>query len=86
MSKAVEGISLTPKKHLIAPAAAVYSHVAKVNRGTIVLYFRPGPERPLPARSLARAISRYKLKQVFRPISRLAVEAAGGRDGPISSS
>src|SRR5260370_42382485 len=63
-------------KTLIAPAAAMYSHVAKVNRGTIV-YISGQVPSGASGKIIGEGDFEAQVEQVFSNI-KIAVEAAGG--------
>ena len=63
-------------KTLIAPAAAVYSHIAKVNRGTIV-YISGQVSSDASGKLIGEGDFEAQVEQVFRNL-KIAVEAAGG--------
>ena len=61
---------------LIAPAAAVYSHIAKVNRGTIV-YISGQVPSDASGKIIGEGDFEAQVEQVFANL-KIAVEAAGG--------
>jgi enamine deaminase RidA (YjgF/YER057c/UK114 family) len=63
-------------KTLIAPAAAVYSHVAKVKRGAIV-YISGQVPSDASGKIIGEGDFEAQLEQVFANLN-IAVEAAGG--------
>src|SRR5258707_14003128 len=63
-------------KTLIAPAAAVYSHIAKVNRGTIV-YISGQVSSDASGKIIGEGDFEAQVEQVFANL-KIAVEAAGG--------
>ena len=72
--EAVEGF-INPKT-LIAPAATVYSHIAKVNRGTIV-YISGQVSSDASGKIIGEGDFEAQVEQVFANL-KIAVEAAGG--------
>src|SRR5882762_7136850 len=63
-------------KTLIAPAAAVYSHVAKVNRGTIV-YISGQVPSDASGKIIGEGDFEVQVEQAFANL-KIAVEAGGG--------
>ena len=63
-------------KTLIAPAAAVYSHIAKVNSGTIV-YLSGQVPCDASGKLIGEGDFEAQVEQIFRNL-KIAVEAAGG--------
>src|SRR5262249_56069380 len=63
-------------KTLIAPAVAVYSHIAKVNRGTIV-YISGQVPSDASGKMVGEGDFEAQVEQVFANL-KIAVEAAGG--------
>ena len=63
-------------KTLIAPAGAGYSHIAKVNRGTIV-YLSGQVPSDASGKLVGEGDFEAQVEQVFRNL-KIAVEAAGG--------
>jgi enamine deaminase RidA (YjgF/YER057c/UK114 family) len=61
---------------LIAPAAAVYSHIAKINRGTIV-YISGQVSSDASGKIIGEGDFEAQVEQVFANL-KIAVEAAGG--------
>src|ERR1700688_5208800 len=66
---------LSPKT-LIAPGPASYSHIAKVNRGTIV-YLSGQVPSDASGKVVGEGDFEAQVEQIFRNL-KLAVEAAGG--------
>ena len=66
---------LSPKT-LIPPGPACYSHIAKVNRGTIVFRSDQGP-CDASGKLIGEGDFEAQVEQVFRNL-KIAVEAAGG--------
>src|SRR6202051_186902 len=66
---------LSPKT-LIAPGPAGYSHIAKVNRGTIV-YLSGQVPSDASGKMIGEGDFEAQVEQVFRNL-KIAVEAAGG--------
>ena len=71
---------LSPKT-LIAPGAAGYSHIAKVNKGTIV-YLSGQVPTDATGKLIGEGDFEAQVEQVFRNL-KLAVEAAGGNMADI---
>ena len=63
-------------KSLIAPAVAVYSHIAKVNQGTIV-YISGQVSSDASGKIIGEGDFEAQVEQVFANL-KIAVEAAGG--------
>jgi enamine deaminase RidA (YjgF/YER057c/UK114 family) len=63
-------------KTLIAPAVAVYSHIARVNRGTIV-YISGQVSSDASGKIIGEGDFEAQVEQVFTNL-KIAVEAAGG--------
>src|ERR1700679_1791947 len=68
-------------KTLIAPGPAGYSHIAKVNRGTIV-YLSGQVPSDASGKMIGEGDFEAQVEQVFRNL-KIAVEAAGGTLGDI---